>query len=76
VLAIRAYLNTLAPIHYAPPRNELSFPFNQRWLMVFWNLFNFTEGRFVPDPAAERGMESRRVSGGGARALRGMPYAA
>ena len=50
VLAIRAYLNTLAPIHYTPPRNEMSFPFNQRWLMVFWNMFNFEEGRFVPDP--------------------------
>jgi mono/diheme cytochrome c family protein len=50
VLAIRAYLNTLAPIHYTPPRNQMSFPFNQRWLMVFWNMFNFNEGRFVPDP--------------------------
>jgi mono/diheme cytochrome c family protein len=50
VLAIRAYLNTLAPIHYTPPANTLKFPFNQRWLMVFWNMFNFTEGRFVPDP--------------------------
>lgn len=50
VLAIRAYLNTLTPIHYTPPRNDLSFPFNQRWLMFFWNLFNFREGRFVPDP--------------------------
>jgi mono/diheme cytochrome c family protein len=50
VLAIRAYLNAVVPVHYTPPRNDLSFPFNQRWLMVFWNLFNFTEGRFVPDP--------------------------
>ncbi|MBN3846736.1 c-type cytochrome [Paraburkholderia sp. Ac-20342] len=50
VLAIRAYLNTLTPIHYTPPANSLKFPFNQRWLMVFWNLFNFNEGRFVPDP--------------------------
>jgi mono/diheme cytochrome c family protein len=50
VLAIRAYLNTLAPIHYTPPANSLKFPFNQRWLMVFWNMFNFNEGRFVPDP--------------------------
>ena len=50
VLAIRAYLNTVTPIRYTPPRNELSFPFNQRWLMFFWNLFNFHEGRFVPDP--------------------------
>ncbi|MGA7777087.1 MAG: cytochrome c [Paraburkholderia sp.] len=50
VQAIRAYLNTLTPIHYTPPRNDMKFPFNQRWLMLFWNLFNFTEGRFVPDP--------------------------
>ncbi|RZF26151.1 c-type cytochrome [Paraburkholderia sp. UYCP14C] len=50
VLAIRAYLKTLTPIHYTPPANSLTFPFNQRWLMVFWNMFNFTEGRFVPDP--------------------------
>ncbi|QQC66782.1 cytochrome c [Paraburkholderia ginsengisoli] len=50
VLAIRAYLNTLAPIHFTPPANNLKFPFNQRWLMTFWNMFNFTEGRFVPDP--------------------------
>ncbi|NLP60035.1 c-type cytochrome [Paraburkholderia sacchari] len=50
VLAIRTYLNTLAPIRYKPPANELRFPFNQRWLLMFWNLFNFDEGRFVPDP--------------------------
>ncbi|MFP6561016.1 c-type cytochrome [Paraburkholderia sp. B3] len=50
VLAIRAYLNTVAPVHYTPPPNDLRFPFNLRWLMIFWNLFNFDEGRFVPDP--------------------------
>lgn len=50
ILAIRAYLNTLAPVHYTPPANDVKFPFNQRWLMVFWNMLNFTEGRFVPDP--------------------------
>lgn len=50
LLAIRAYLNTVAPIRYTPPPNELGFPFNQRWLLFFWKLFNFQEGRFVPDP--------------------------
>lgn len=50
VLAIRAYLKTLTPIHYTPPRNDLQFPFNQRWLLFFWKLFNFREGRFVPNP--------------------------
>jgi mono/diheme cytochrome c family protein len=50
VLAIRAYLNTIAPVRFTPPANALNFPFNQRWLMRFWNFFNFDEGRFVPDP--------------------------
>ena len=50
VLAIRAYLNTVAPVHYTAPANALRFPFNQRWLMILWNLFNFDESRFVPDP--------------------------
>jgi mono/diheme cytochrome c family protein len=50
VQAIRAYLGTLAPIHYTPPANALHFPFNQRWLMLFWNLLNFEPARFVPDP--------------------------
>jgi mono/diheme cytochrome c family protein len=50
VLAIRAWLNTLTPIRYTPPANRMSFPFNQRWLMVFWNMLNFREGPFVPDP--------------------------
>ena len=58
VLAIRAYLNTVAPIHYTPPPNELRFPFNNRWLMMFWNLFNFNEGRFVPD--AQKSAEYNR----------------
>jgi len=50
VQAIRAYLNTVVPVRYTPPSNDLRFPFNQRWLMIFWNLLNFDEGRFVPDP--------------------------
>jgi mono/diheme cytochrome c family protein len=50
VHAIRAYLNSIAPVHYTPPENALKFPFNQRWLMMFWKWFNFDAGRFVPDP--------------------------
>ncbi|CAG9209713.1 Putative diheme cytochrome c-553 [Paraburkholderia tropica] len=49
VLAIKRYLMTLAPVHEAPPDNSLSFPFNQRWGMVFWNLAFFHEQRFMPD---------------------------
>jgi len=48
VLAIKAYLFTLAPVKSPPEQNELAFPFNQRWLMTFWSaLFNPDE-RFRP----------------------------
>ena len=40
-LAIKAYLFSLKPIKYTPPPNDIGFPFNQRYLMTFWNvLFN------------------------------------
>ncbi|MFC5427511.1 c-type cytochrome [Paraburkholderia denitrificans] len=68
VLAIRAYLNTVAPVHYRPPPNELRFPFNQRWLMIFWNLFNFDEGHFVPD--SKKSAEYNR----GAYLVRGLAH--
>ena len=41
VLAIKAYLFSLAPVSATPPPNAMRFPFNQRFLMAFWNtLFN------------------------------------
>ncbi len=39
-LAIKAYLFTLPAVRAEPVANDLGFPFNQRWLMFFWNLFN------------------------------------
>jgi mono/diheme cytochrome c family protein len=59
VLAIKAYLFSLAPIHNSPPEDDMKFPFNQRYLMFFWDrLFN-TEQRFRPNadqtPAWNRG---------------------
>jgi mono/diheme cytochrome c family protein len=49
VLAIKAYLFSLAPVRAAPPANTLTFPFNQRWAMAFWSeLFN-PDTRFEPD---------------------------
>jgi mono/diheme cytochrome c family protein len=50
VLAIRAYLATVAPVHNAVNVNQLPFPLNIRLAMVFWNALNFTPGRFQPDP--------------------------
>lgn len=51
LLAMRAWLAIVPPVRAATPRNTLAFPFDQRWLMPLWNLFNFSPGRFVPDPS-------------------------
>ncbi|MEA2739553.1 MAG: hypothetical protein QOH05_2860, partial [Acetobacteraceae bacterium] len=39
-LAVKAYLMSLAPVQATIPPNQLRFPFNQRWTMIFWNLVN------------------------------------
>lgn len=48
VLAIKAYLFSLAPIHASAPANTLAFPYNQRWLMVFWSMLFNPDRRFEP----------------------------
>jgi mono/diheme cytochrome c family protein len=50
VMAIRAYLNTVAPVHTETPPNLLPFPLNIRAGMWVWNLLYFTEGEFKSDP--------------------------
>jgi len=50
VLAIRAYLNTVQPVHNLVIANQLPFPFNQRETMVGWNALYFTPGEFKSDP--------------------------
>jgi mono/diheme cytochrome c family protein len=50
-LAIKTYLFSLPPQHIANKDNSLSFPFNQRWGMAFWNLVFLSDRRFAPDPA-------------------------
>jgi mono/diheme cytochrome c family protein len=49
VLAIKAYLFSLKPVHYQPPANDLAFPFNQRFLMKFWNVLFNPGRRFQPN---------------------------
>jgi mono/diheme cytochrome c family protein len=49
-LAIKAYLFSLPPVHAVAPDNQMHFPFDQRWLMTFWNLLNNPDRRFQPDP--------------------------
>lgn len=50
VLAIKAYLMSLPGVHKAAPETDLPFPFNQRWGMRFWKMFNLTEGELKNDP--------------------------
>jgi mono/diheme cytochrome c family protein len=51
VIALRAYLNTLAPVHNAVVANTLPFPFDIRTAMHFWNALYFTDGVYKADPA-------------------------
>ncbi len=50
VLAIRAYLNTVEPVHHAVVANTLPFPFNVRFAMRVWDALYFTEGVYPPAP--------------------------
>src|SRR6202043_2877668 len=49
VLAIRAYLATVEPVHQPVRSNTLPFPFNVRTAMRAWDALDFTPGEFVPD---------------------------
>jgi mono/diheme cytochrome c family protein len=49
VLAIRAYLATVEPVHQPVKSNTLPFPFNIRAAMRVWDALYFTAGEFQPD---------------------------
>lgn len=49
VLAIKAYLFSLKPVTNAPPHNQLTFPYNMRWLMVLWDWLYNPNRRFEAD---------------------------
>ncbi len=57
-LAIKAYLFSLAPVQSSKPINTLAFPFNQRWLMIFWSTVFNPGKRFEPNTG--RGPEWNR----------------
>jgi mono/diheme cytochrome c family protein len=50
VLAIRAYLGTLAPVRNMPPPPQLRFPLNYRVVMRGWNWLFFKPGTFEKNP--------------------------
>ncbi|TBF40494.1 c-type cytochrome [Rhizobium leguminosarum] len=53
ILAVRAYLRTLAPVSEDAPSNSLAFPFNQRWLMRGWNLLFLPSRPFESNPSKD-----------------------
>src|SRR6478752_2368317 len=50
-LAIKAYLFSLPAVRAPAPANTLSFPFDQRWTVIFWSALFNPDTRFEPDPA-------------------------
>jgi mono/diheme cytochrome c family protein len=50
VLAIRAYLATLAPVHNTRPPAELRWPYRYRVLMRAWDWLFFHPHTFTPNP--------------------------
>jgi mono/diheme cytochrome c family protein len=65
VLAIRAFLATLAPVRNVRPPPELRWPLNYRVLMRGWDWLFFQPGIFVPDQQkpAERNRGGYLVEG-------------
>lgn len=49
VSAMFAYLRSLPAARARAPENQLSFPFNQRWLLGAWKMMFFEEQRFATD---------------------------
>jgi mono/diheme cytochrome c family protein len=49
VQAIRAYLNTLPPVHQQVATNQLPFPFSIRWGMRLWDALYFDSTPFKAD---------------------------
>jgi mono/diheme cytochrome c family protein len=50
VLAIKAYLFSLQPVHAPREPNHIYFPFTLRPLISVWNALFVTGGEFKPDP--------------------------
>jgi mono/diheme cytochrome c family protein len=68
VAALFAYFQSVEPVKYTPPENDLGFPYSQRWTIGMWKSLYFDEGRFVPD--TDRSSEWNR----GAYLVNGMTH--
>ncbi len=50
VMAIKAYIFSLAPVHVAPTPSSLAFPFNQRPVLLGWRILFFSSAPLKMDP--------------------------
>ncbi len=50
MLAIKRHVFAAEPVAEPSPAHDLSFPFDQRWLLWVWKRLNFESGPFTPDP--------------------------
>jgi mono/diheme cytochrome c family protein len=50
ILAIKAYLFSLTPVHNVPPPSSMSFPYSMRSLMSVWNRLFLPGQPFQDDP--------------------------
>jgi mono/diheme cytochrome c family protein len=51
VMAIKAYIFSVAPVHAPDKPNGMAFPFDIREGLLAWRLAFFHEGEFKPDPS-------------------------
>jgi mono/diheme cytochrome c family protein len=51
VSAMRAYLQTIPPVHHAVEADRLPFPLSIRAVMIVWDALFFSPGPFKPNPA-------------------------
>jgi mono/diheme cytochrome c family protein len=49
--AMFAYLKSVPPVRQRNRENDLSFPYNNRQLILGWRTLFFSEGEYKPDPA-------------------------
>lgn len=58
VMAIKAYLDSLPPVHATRVPNSLSFPFNQRPVLLGWRMLFFKSGPMKMDPSWDEHMKN------------------
>jgi mono/diheme cytochrome c family protein len=58
VMAIKAYLFSLPPVHVAPTPNTLEFPFSQRPVLLGWRILFFRSGPMRMDASWDEHMKN------------------